>query len=639
MNRPKILTKVSNSVAKVPRKVWFLGGGLFIVALYSAVFFIQKPVDFAYDTTTCVRHLLIAPDFQKSSSEDFAAIPADTTAIGPITFFSTKLCFEPQSSPESGARSVAVAPFGGPLFSKQFTLTVPEPPTARTADFIDTTIATARPLAITMSQPDTLHDYTLKANQKATSCELQDKKLSCDVRKLELDQGAKYAVELQKQFKDDTPVTVAKGDVATHVPLQYIEGSVKEGQVVYDVPKTFTFGFDKELASADAKLEKIEGDTATSLALSATNEGQSATFTIEEDLPRQSSYRLTVHEAVAKEGSSLHDPLVINFTTSGGPKVSGVSIGGGDVAASAQITVAFDQPLNESVDIAKLIRTTGVASSVRKLSPTQVALKLNGAPDCAPFTIVVDKGLKSGSNNETSAEGWSHASRITCGTSWTIGYSVRGRPIVAHSFGSGSTILFTGGIHGNEGSTVATMNAWVQYLKANAGTVIPAGKRVVIVPNTNPDGIATGSRNNVNNVNLGRNFNTANWRADIETASGVLVNGGGTAPASEPEAAALAALTRQLRPRLEASFHSQGRLVGANKAGDSVAIGDMYAKTVGYRTMFYNAEAVMGYPMTGEYEDWMGESMGIPAILIELPSHSGNYLNTQLPALKKLLTL
>lgn len=55
--------------------------------------------------------------------------------------------------------------------------------------------------------------------------------------------------------------------------------------------------------------------------------------------------------------------------------------------------------------------------------------------------------------------------------------------------------------------------------------------------------------------------------------------------------------------------------------------------------MYYNAEQVMGYSMTGEYEDWMGEEMGIPAILIELPTHGGNYLDSQLPALRKMLSV
>lgn len=191
---------------------------------------------------------------------------------------------------------------------------------------------------------------------------------------------------------------------------------------------------------------------------------------------------------------------------------------------------------------------------------------------------------------------------------------------------------------GSEPSGYTTMQAWVDYLMTY-GYKIPGDKRVVIVPNTNPDGIASGSRNNANNVNIDRNFATANWKADIETNNGLLVNGGGTSAVSEPETAAVAALTRQLVPRLEVSFHSQGRLVGANKYGDSVAIGAVYASAVGYATMFYDAEAVMGYPMTGEYEDWMGESMGIPAILVELPSSSGNYLNAQLNALMKMLSV
>lgn len=83
--------------------------------------------------------------------------------------------------------------------------------------------------------------------------------------------------------------------------------------------------------------------------------------------------------------------------------------------------------------------------------------------------------------------------------------------------------------------------------------------------NTNPDGIAVGSRNNANNVNLGRNFPTANWKADIDTASGILKNGGGKKAGSEPETKALINLTRQLRPRVQISFHAQGSLVGANK--------------------------------------------------------------------------
>jgi len=55
--------------------------------------------------------------------------------------------------------------------------------------------------------------------------------------------------------------------------------------------------------------------------------------------------------------------------------------------------------------------------------------------------------------------------------------------------------------------------------------------------------------------------------------------------------------------------------------------------------MIGNAEEVMGYSITGEYEDWMGEELGVPAILIELPTLGGNYFNSQLNALLRLLTV
>ncbi len=315
-----------------------------------------------------------------------------------------------------------------------------------------------------------------------------------------------------------------------------------------------------------------------------------------------------------------------------------MSVGANSVSRSARIIVTLDQPIDGSVDISKYVRVTGVNGTVKKQSDTQLAYTIEGG-DCSAFSLVLDKGVKSGSNGAESKDAWKFDSRTICGTSWVIGSSVKGRSIVAYSFGGGSkTILFTGGMHGSEPSGYTTMQAWAQYLQAY-GDIVPANTRVVIVPNTNPDGIAANSRNNSRNVNIDRNFPTANWQASIETASGTLPTGGGTSKGSEPETAALIALTRQLRPRAEISFHAQGRLVGANKFSDSVSIGDIYAKTVGYKTMYYNAEAVMGYPMTGEYEDWMGEELNIPAILVELPSASGNYFNAQLPALKKMLAL
>jgi protein MpaA len=248
--------------------------------------------------------------------------------------------------------------------------------------------------------------------------------------------------------------------------------------------------------------------------------------------------------------------------------------------------------------------------------------------------------VTSGTNGLVSTDAWSYTSRINCKATSVIGYSVKGRPIVAYYYGSGSTtILFTGNIHGNERSAYQTMLGWAANLDTNAYK-IPAGKQVVIVPTANPDGYATNSRYNANNVNVDRNFPTSDWSSDIDTGSGTMAGGGGSAPSSEPETRALINLTSQLNPRVEVSFHSQGRLVGANDYADSRSIADAYASLVGYSTMFgSSAEDLMGYSFTGEYEDWIGERLGKPAILIELPSSSGNYFSSQQSALWRMVNL
>lgn len=622
--------------AKLPLKVWIIGGVLLVALIgYSVTFFIPKSVQFSYAQQTCIGQLVLFPDIQKTTSDDFTIQFSDELRIGSVSIAATKLCIEPERTPSEGSHMVTVAPFGSIVARLHVAVSTPKAPTARASDIVGKTISTAQPLTVKLTTPDIVHEYSLKIADRSTLCQQDDGKLSCDIAKLNLKQGISYIASLHQEYRDEARKLI-EGTVETLQPLILERTSITKDQVVYDMPTSVIFAFDQPIESAQVKLVKYDGDTITaSQALKTTQAGKELTASFEA-LDRESQYRLELVQAIGENGSSLAAPVTIPFTTSGGPKVTHVSVGATGVARSAVIAVTFDQPIDKEVDIDKLARVEGVGGTVRRTSDTQLTFTIQGG-DCTAFSLVVDKGLKSGSNGEASKEAWRHSSRTICGTSWVIGYSVQGRSIVAYSFGSGAkTILFTGGMHGSERSGQQTMQAWAEYLQAYGA---PAGTRVVVVPNTNPDGIAAGSRNNSRNVNIDRNFPTANWQASIETASGTLPTGGGASAGSEPETAALIALTRQLRPRLEVSFHAQGRLVGANKFSDSVAIGSIYANMVGYQTMFANPEAVMGYAMTGEYEDWMGEEMGIPAILIELPTPSGNYLQSQLAALKRMLSV
>lgn len=604
--------------------------------LYSIVFFIPKNVQFSYAQPTCIGHFALAPDIQKGGSAEFDIKFENPVRLGPVTLFSTRLCLEPKQAPATGTNAVHLSPWGGWIFRKNLAVQVPEAPKARTSDLIGKTISATQPLKLSLSSPDVVYAYAIRIEDKTAPCTQDSEGLSCDIKPLGLNHGAEYTAALHRTYKGEDS-KIIEGKLATLQPLVHVASSIANDQTVYDKPTTANFTFDQPIKKSEARLVKVNGEATEPVEVEATTKDAMLTVTFPE-LARESIYRFELVDVIGINGSSLAAPIAVNFKTSGGPRVAGVSIGASGVSYTAKVVVTFDQPIDASVDIKKFARVEGVAASVSKQSDTQLVFALNGG-DCAGFALVIDKGIKSGSNGLESKEGWRHSSRMTCGTSWVIGTSVQGRSIVAYSFGSGSKVLlFTAGIHGSEPSSTTTMQAWVTYLRSN-GHKIPADKRIVIVPNTNPDGIAHGTRYNARNVNLGRNFPTANWSASIDTSSGTLPQGGGTSPGSEPEAAALIRLTRQLRPRLEVSYHAQGSLVGANKYGDSVAIGNIYAGAVGYGTMYYNAEDVMGYAMTGEYEDWMGEEMGIAAILIELPSHGGNYLTSQLPALLKLLTL
>jgi len=79
--------------------------------------------------------------------------------------------------------------------------------------------------------------------------------------------------------------------------------------------------------------------------------------------------------------------------------------------------------------------------------------------------------------------------------------------------------------------------------------------------------------------------------------------------------------------------------VGANQYGDSTNIGLLYAANVGYSSMIGHADEVMGYTITGEFEEWAGEQYGTPAILIELPTRNGDFFWDHEPTLWKIVNI
>lgn len=612
--------------------------GVLVAGMYVLLFVVPRPVAFSYAGDTCIGQLTLFPDTQRADSTAFSVHYSGGFSIGKTRVAATKLCFTPETAPSEGQAVVASAPWGWYVFRAHYKLAVPQPPKVLAAA-TTAPIAVTKPVVYNIDQTDKVFSYELAAADKTSDCSVQGTAINCSLEALALAQGAEHKVTLTRSFKEDNAEKLLTTTVNILPAVVVTDSSPKNDQVVYDKPTSFSFTTDKKLTGASARLIQVDGDKETEFKTTVSTRDTTVGVALEGELPREKSFKLTLKTAEAEDGSTVSEPQSVVFTTSGGPKVTGVSIGTSGVDPNARVVVTFDQAIADGVDIAKFARISGVNATVSKQG-SQLIFSIQNAARCTAFTLAVDKGITSGTNGLVSKDGWSYNSRINCRATSVIGYSVKGRAITAYYYGSGATtILFTGGMHGSEPSGYSTMLAWADYLDSNADK-IPAGRQVVIVPNTNPDGIAAGSRYNSRGVNIDRNFATSDWKSDIDTTSGTLAGGGGSSPMSEPETQALGALTLQLAPRLQVSFHAAGRLVGANDVGDSRTVGSLYASTVGYSTMFGNsAEEIMGYGFSGQYEDYIGQKLGRPAILIELPTASGNYLNSQLNALWKMVSI
>lgn len=633
------ITSLLKIIQKLPLWITIPVVALFVVLLSCLVlFFREKTVSFSYNSDNCVRQTIFLPNLSKltAGGSEFTVKNDNLVKIGDLQLFSRKTCLYAKKAPTVGTTRLSIAMLGGWFGKKTVKLVVPQPPVAQ-LEILSQPLPTLKPLEIPLNMADFVFDYQFKIDNGAAPCPIKDKSIYCDIKSLNLLQGSSYDIKLVRMFNDKEISTLASKTINTLAATTVVGSSISQNQIVYDKPKTFTFDFDKEVVKSNIILEKIESSKRTTVTTTVVHKDKRATITVVDDLERNMSYEFSIDQLESRDGSTLAEPYKLDFATSDGPSIVDVSVGSTGAPLSGTIVLTFDQGLSNDQNIADFVSVTGVPASIWK-SGNKLYIKYANASICSGIGIHINQGLIS-NNGVNQDDSWQFSTRTICYTTLVIGNSVGGRPILAYMFGSGgTTILFTGGIHGSEPSGSYLMHDWISYLDSNAEK-IPADKKIVVVPDVNPDGLAASSRYNLNNVNIDRNFPSANWTADIDSSSGLVVGGGGTSAMSEPETKALADLTTTLQPRLEVSFHAQGRLVGANQRGDSVDIGNMYASSVGYNSMIGHAEETMGYTMTGEYEEWAGEQYGTPAILIELPTSTGRYFWAHQSILWKIINI
>jgi murein peptide amidase A len=183
-----------------------------------------------------------------------------------------------------------------------------------------------------------------------------------------------------------------------------------------------------------------------------------------------------------------------------------------------------------------------------------------------------------------------------------IGTSVRGRPIVAWSFGPDRAprkVLVVGCIHGNECAGLA-ITSTLRH------TQVPKGVQLWLVPEMNPDGAAADTRQNAHGVDLNRNF-PYRWApiSDPTYYSGPYA-------ASEPETRAAMGLVRRIRPAVTIWYHQHMDLV--DLSGGDRGAARRYAQVAGLRPTCLTF-------LSGEETAWSNHTFpGTTSFVVELPA-------------------
>lgn len=189
-----------------------------------------------------------------------------------------------------------------------------------------------------------------------------------------------------------------------------------------------------------------------------------------------------------------------------------------------------------------------------------------------------------------------------------IGQTVLGRAIVAVHFLPPSyarprppAVLF-GAIHGDEPLGVYCLARLCDDLLER-----PPGRETWIIPALNPDGLAAGSKNNANDVDLNRNFAAADWTPTHKPGYKP-----GPAPESEPETRALVELIERTGCQRCVALHSPYRTVNWDGAGRALA--EAMAALNGY-----GATGDIGYPTPGSFGSRYGKDLGLEVVTLEIP--------------------
>ena len=210
----------------------------------------------------------------------------------------------------------------------------------------------------------------------------------------------------------------------------------------------------------------------------------------------------------------------------------------------------------------------------------------------------------------------------------TIGWSQGGRPLIIYRHGNGPMNLFIlGGQHGApEANTTELARMLRSYLLRNPEE-IPPNVTVYVMPEGNPDGLATGSRQYMSGVDPNRNWANPDWQSNAYDSNGQYSLGlGGPAPFSEPETVALGNWLRAVHPHFTINYHSAGGFMFGGGEALAGELAGLYSQASGYPRPTAgggggspSGGSRLGYRVTGHLNGWQ-RTLGMGGCLVELTS-------------------
>lgn len=619
-----------------------VGGASFAVLVLSFSVYTFWPQSIHYtfaEQRGCIVNPTILPNNFKSVSQGtFALNRTPTVSIAHTPIFSYRLCAQLRSTPRANSTYAYRQVLAGLRLRKSIRVTTGDYSSVADINLGHQAIAPDKQLVFQLSSPDATFQYAVVANGQNSLCTQQKTKIECKLAPLKFAYATSYSTSLVRMFHGQSDGAVTSQKLQTITATGITQTSIAAGTVVYDKPQQIILQTNKTITSLQAITLTTNGGK-TVIPTTSSYSGQTITINVTDPLPRNASLDLHIANLTASDQSTLAQPYDLAFTTSGGPKVSGVNLPSYGVDSGATIAIRFNQALLAGQSAASLTSLTvnGAAQpATYSFSGNQILITpTTPYPVCAQITVQVNSQVQS-NYGVAGDSAWSFSTRSHCYTISSIGTSVDGRPITAYKFGSGpSMVLYIGAMEGNEQNSSELLSAWLPNIDANPGK-IPSYRTIVVIPTINPDGFAADIRTNAAGIDLNRNFPANNWQTQVTEplANTVVTNDGGPYPLSAPESQALANFELANRPRLVLTEHSHGGIVEANDAGDSDALGAQYAKLAGYKAIPTSQIGnFFDYTTTGAFEDWVHDKLGLPVLEIELQSPTNDEYSRNLPAL------